>query len=803
MDSEERQEVLVRMFGAVNAYDEDEHLFIVSPDRIGFGVISPPLAGISPTMAGSIEALLDLPFPKDTLLQCALYASPDIEEVLHRFHAMRESQKDPVLKAISANRITFLRDLTERPIGEVAGARLRDSRVVITVQIPHGVKPPTDQELEKLREMRQHFCSAVKQVGFNFQALTADSYLRFMDSVLNHGSDAQWRKSPWTHHEKNRLLCNQILDLDTAIDIKEDRISLGDYAHVRVLSPKRYPDHVWYGMAGRYLGDTIRGSKAARDPLLITMNLIYGDQEKERAGVSTKAAMAQRNAEGRLARFVPEYAKQAESYKELQASIDRGRRVVQGYIGCAVLAKTPEGAIQSSMETIGMFRELGLQMMFDRYALQPMFAQLLPFAASTDIKQGLLRYRTATTEHFAPMLPVLGTWRGTSSPLLTLIGRDGQFMTFSPFNSDGNYNFTITAESGAGKSYLANNLTTNILAIGGRVWIIDRGFSYKKLCENLDGQYIEFDDNSNINLNFFSLVKNFDEEVDILCALIAVMAAPKQGLTDFQTNQLPRVLRAVWDLKHHDMVIDDLAEACLQEEDIRLKDLGHQLFPFTSKGQFGKFFNDKNSVNIDNRLVVLELQHLTGRPQLQRVVLLQIMYQIQQSMDSLPRSLPKLMLIDEAWSLLATNETKDFIIGWYRQLRKFGASAGVCTQSVNDYYQNSGAQAIVENSSSMLLLRQKGESIESASRSGQLTLSKGEFDVLKTVHTVPGEYSEIMVRTSFGTGVGRLVESPFNNLLYSTHPDDVTAIDQHRAKGMSQVQAINKVLEDRVTRRRA
>ena len=194
---------------------------------------------------------------------------------------------------------------------------------------------------------------------------------------------------------------------------------------------------------------------------------------------------------------------------------------------------------------------------------------------------------------------------------------------------------------------------------------------------------------------------------------------------------------------------------------------------------------------------MLELQQLTGRPHLQRLVLLQLMYQIQQQMDALPREMPKILLIDEAFSLLASNETQRFIISWYRQLRKFGASAMICTQSINDFFDSNGSEAILENSAHMWLLAQTPESIGIVKNEGRLPVSEGVFRLLESVHTVPGEYSEILVRSAWGTGIGRLVVSDFNLLLYSTNAKDVAALKAYRDRGASLVEAINLVLRDR------
>ncbi|WP_199041211.1 MULTISPECIES: type IV secretion system protein TraC [unclassified Dyella] len=793
----ERQEALIRNFGVVHAYDPDDGIFVVSPDRLGFGAIMPPLNGIDTATLEALNVLLNVPYPTNSTLQVLHYASPDIEPVIWDFKELRRNETDPNLNKISDERVNFLRGLTLNAASEVAGARLRQLQVLITVTVPHGTHEPTLQEKSAIRELMQNFDAALKAIRLPFQRLTASRYVRFMETLLNHSPNAIWRRTAVAECEPDELLCNQILDPDTVIDFEKEAIRLGDYAHVRCLSVKRYPDSLFPGMAQYYMGDIMKGTKAMRDPVLYVVNVIYPDHENRRGLLQRDFQWAKKNAEGPLARLVPEYGRRAESLRQMVEAMDNGDRIIYSYFGAAVFSRTNEQSIQAAGDVQAMMRTLGFQAVPDKYALQPLFSQLMPFGAEPAMREFTGRYRTYGTRHIVPMLPIIGSWRGSRRPLLTFISRDGQLMPWSPYDTDSNNNFVIAAKSGSGKSFLANAIVTNFLSIGGRAWLIDKGFSYKKLCQDRGGQYIEFEADSDICINPFSIVKDFGEEVEILVGIIQIMAAPKEGFDEFQAPGVQRVLTEQWQRHHHDLTIDHLEAALLEEEDQRLKDVGKQLFPFTSKGQYGKFFNGPSNVNLDNRLVVLELQQLTGRQHLQRVVLLQLMYQIQQSMDKLPVSMPKCLLVDEAFNLIATGETKDFIISWYRQLRKFGAAAGICTQSVNDFYQNEGAAAIIENSAHKLLLAQERDSISMARSKGRLTLSEGEFSLLETVHSVQGEFSEILIVGPFGTGVGRLVESPYNKLLFSSHANDKGAIENYVKAGLSQEDAIHAVLRDR------
>lgn len=809
MDAAEKFETRVRLFGAVQAYEDG--LFAVSPDRVGFGFSFSPLPWADQQTQDSLNAMLCLGFPTGTVLQVTQYTSPDIEMDLNTFRAMRKDLEPGAIHTAMLERERFLRTLTNVPVGRAMPARLRSIKTVVTVQLPTGGAQVTEQKLAEIRELRQVMRSTLKSAGIIADELSAEIYVRFMETVLNHGPKATWKSTPLGEHDPSTLLCNQLLDGDSALDATPNGLILGAReekrdgetvrvgdAYVRVMSPKRWPDRVWPGTGFRYVADLMRGSKAMRDPSIVTVNIIYPDADKKRGEIQRSFAWGTQQSEGKLAKLIPDIFKQLESAKVALQALDKGDRILWAYIGAAVIAQTEDRAVQASTDLQSVFREIGFQMVEDRYAVLPLFGQLLPFGASEDMKLFLDRYKTRMSSSVAAILPIHGSWQGTGTPMLTMVARDGQLMSVSPWDTDSNMNILIAASSGSGKSFLANFLIENILSLSGRVWVIDRGYSYKRLCEALGGQYIEFDDSSDLSMNPFSMVESFDDEADVLAGIVEVMAAPREGFDDFAAPEVRRVLKEVWDAKGREMTVDDLSTALKAEADPRLTDIGKQLFSYTSKGEYGKYFNRESTIDMSNRFVVLELQQLSTRPTLQRLVLLQLMYVIQQGMHRASRSQKKLVLIDEAFSLLAGKETASFIEGWYRQLRKFGGSACICTQSVLDLYVSQSARAMVENSAHKYLLAQKEESVEQARTEGKLHLGgDAAFRLLKSVHTAPGEYSEILFNTPRGTGVGRLIVSEFEKLLFSTKAEDVTAIDAERAKGLPLEQAIQRVIENR------
>ena len=97
----------------------------------------------------------------------------------------------------------------------------------------------------------------------------------------------------------------------------------------------------------------------------------------------------------------------------------------------------------------------------------------------------------------------------------------------------------------------------------------------------------------------------------------------------------------------------------------------------------------------------------------------------------------------------------------------------------------------------MCLLGQKPEAIESVTKKGQLELSPAYVNLLKSVHTEAGVFSEIFVKSERGYGIYRLIVDDYSKLLYSTSPDELSAIQRWVDQGFSNTEAIHKVLEER------
>src|SRR3546814_4994656 len=77
------------------------------------------------------------------------------------------------------------------------------------------------------------------------------------------------------------------------------------------------------------------------------------------------------------------------------------------------------------------------------------------------------------------------------------------------------------------------------------------------------------------------------------------------------------------------------------------------------------------------------------------------MFMTGQAMTRTSRATRKLLLIDEAWSMLKGGSMGDFVETYARTARKYGGALATATQSLNGYYKSDGARRSEEHTSEL------------------------------------------------------------------------------------------------------
>jgi conjugal transfer ATP-binding protein TraC len=299
------------------------------------------------------------------------------------------------------------------------------------------------------------------------------------------------------------------------------------------------------------------------------------------------------------------------------------------------------------------------------------------------------------------------------------------------------------------------------------------------------------------------------------------MISPNNELTDYHRSALDKAIMAVF-AEYGQETTPTLLHKWIRDNwrdpdgkrDARINDMAVMLEPWTKGGSFGRWMDGPSNIQFDNQYVLLEMEELKNKGQLRDVVMAQMTLRISQEMF-MDRLIRKLMLMDEAWDLMAGMSGK-FMEDLARRVRKYEGSMGTGTQGLSDYYEKSDAsRAALMQSDFTVLLRQKEESLKQLEKDSRLDASPYELRTLKSLNTIRSEfranpspngdvfkggYSEIYVKSPMGKGTGRLILDPYSLLLYSTLPKDFNAVEAKLAQGMDVSGAIKSVLADRGVR---
>jgi conjugal transfer ATP-binding protein TraC len=408
------------------------------------------------------------------------------------------------------------------------------------------------------------------------------------------------------------------------------------------------------------------------------------------------------------------------------------------------------------------------------------------------------KLKTTLSHEPVNVLPIQGEWLGTSTPGMLLAGVRGQIFYWNCFdNRAGNFNVSVAGKSGSGKSVFMQELVKSNLDLGGRVFVLDVGRSFERLVKQLGGSYMEFTTASQICVNPFTHIP-LDPPAETLAALamvkpiITLMAAPVQGTTDLENSLIEQAITITWEQYKNKATIDDVALALAAMNDLRAHDLSKMLYPYTKNGTYSHFFNGVCNVDLSANMVVLEMEELKERHDLQAVMVQIMVLQVTNAVYMGDRTTKVQLVIDEAWDLLRGGQSGLFIETAARRLRKYNGALIVGTQSINDFYANAGAQAAFENSDWLVLLEQKPSSIlqlKSSKRIGEVSLFMEKL--LKNLHTIKGKYAECFIYGPQGFAVGRLILDPYSQLLYTTNADEFKKIENLLDQGV----ALDLVLE--------
>lgn len=773
-----------------------------SKRRVHRQVFLPPLCFLLPLLQVKVlTGLFTQGLKPGTSLQILLYASPDIVPLLehwaHARHGDRNRANRAVFEFLASKRVDYLRRGNWHSLLSDQPMLVRDFRLFVTLVRPQTRGAGVRDEQDWLIRTREAIRGILASAGLPSRSLDAGDFLNLLDTLVNPRLD---RRAP-LHWEDSRLLKAHLDDGDTALLVGRDGLGLAHGDHivdVRPYSVRQYPQF-WAGWGmSELIGDLFSNTLRLPCPFLYTLTVHTPDQVAAAHNAKMKAARATQMADSAMGRFLPAWRERKQDWDFVTRLVEDGHKLLKAHTQLVLFAPQGEGDY-AEQRLKALFESRGWGLQKDRFnALHAFLASLplMPGPGFIDEMRILGRLRTFLTWSCVNTAPVTGEWKGTGTPLLMLLGRRGQVMHIDPFdNKKGNFNVAVAAASGAGKSFFTQEMVTSLLGTGGRVWVVDSGRSYERLCRLVGGTYLEFSEGTRINLNPFTGIRDLKEEAPLLKALLAQMAAPDQGFNSLQTAFLEEAIKATWSAHGNRATISHVAGWLLEHAEDSARRVGRMLYPYTGEGSYGRFFEGAANIDLDNPFVVLELGELDARPDLQTVVLLLLMMRITETMYLGDRNQRKLCIIDEALRLMGQGNAGQFIEQGYRTARKFGGAFMTITQGIDDYFRSGTSKAALDNADWVFLLRQKPESIKAAEASDRIMMDEALRKLLTSVDTQQGKYSEIAVMGPGGTTIGRLLVDPFAEKLYSTRAEEYAAIEAMQRQGLSLVEAIERLVQ--------
>ena len=275
--------------------------------------------------------------------------------------------------------------------------------------------------------------------------------------------------------------------------------------------------------------------------------------------------------------------------------------------------------------------------------------------------------------------------------------------------------------------------------------MVDPEDEYGAVCQAADGQYVRLASTSAHHLNPFDLPASgspdidgtdvLAEQVTAVLGLLGVMLADPgdraqhlraRGARSGRVSDLcqARYHRRSRHASAPPPLLRDL-QAVLEEtanNDVAAG-LAARLRRYVSGSLAGGLFAGPTNVALNRRLVVFNIQMLEDelRPLAMHLIANFVWNRVRRERR------PRLLVIDEAWSLLRYPEGGAFISGMARRARKYYLGLVTITQDAADFLRSDHGRAVLVNAAMKLLLKQDSTTVDAVADAFELTPEERQY----------------------------------------------------------------------------
>lgn len=293
-----------------------------------------------------------------------------------------------------------------------------------------------------------------------------------------------------------------------------------------------------------------------------------------------------------------------------------------------------------------------------------------------------------------------------------------------------NYNSVTFAKSGSGKSYFTKLEILRSLMFDTEVIVIDPEREYEYFANAVGGRYFNISLSSEHHINPFDLPSPREDESpeDVLrsqvITLVGLFRIMLGGLTPEEDSIVDRAISETYALKDITPNADfsQIEPPLLSDFELVLagmegaESVVQRLQKYTT-GSWSGFLNQPTNVDLNKKFVTFSVRDMED--DLKPVAMYLVTHFI---WGAVRRELKKrLLVIDEAWWMMKSEDTASFLFGLAKRGRKYYLGISTITQDVEDFMKSPYGPPIISNSSIQMLMKQSPSSIEAVQSTFNLT----------------------------------------------------------------------------------
>ncbi|MDE0119831.1 MAG: hypothetical protein OXM55_07475 [Bdellovibrionales bacterium] len=340
--------------------------------------------------------------------------------------------------------------------------------------------------------------------------------------------------------------------------------------------------------------------------------------------------------------------------------------------------------------------------------------------------------------------------------------RDSSLDIINPFSKDySNHTGVIIGKSGRGKSVFANLLTRSLFHDEkAYIFLVDVRGSHKKTVEELGGKTYNIDIKNPCGLNPFKNLNSSKETIEIVSHFIEKLFLEEK--------------ESVLSSEEKNTLETNLIRFAGRDEEKTLDNF-YKTLKHPRKGKLARWikgslneniFNNEESIS-DNRLIYFNFENIStaSNSHIAKAIIAGVMAEFSFKLLNKDPNEKFIFISDETPFFIKSCFNTFSLLS--KNVRKLNGSLILLAQNSKDLIQNNDT-SLIDNSEFKILFSSDGEKRKFKET---FSLTDAEFQKIKNIRTVKGEFSQFLLKDSIGSRLGFLRLSKEEYVFSNTEPE--------------------------------